>query len=108
MDPHQRVDALQMLGAGGRIFAVEIRMRGSIDGFLAIDYLAEIGRQFLVGGVTACPERVAADCGNGVVVQMRHPRGLLLVHKVRVPASRAAWVAEVGFDFSGLEGRPYD
>jgi hypothetical protein len=46
---HKRVAALDVLGPGVRIVAVEVGVRGAEDGVFAVDDFAEIGRQFLVG-----------------------------------------------------------
>lgn len=75
----ERVSALDVLGACVGVVAVEVRVRGAVDGVAAVDDLAELGRELLVGGVARSPERVAADGGDGVVVQVRDACWLVFV-----------------------------
>lgn len=79
MDSDQRVRALNVLGSGGRVLAVQVRMCGPVDGVLTVDDCAEVRRQFLVRGVARCPERVATDGWDSVVMQVCDPRWLALV-----------------------------
>lgn len=65
-----RVAALDVLWAGVRVVAVQVGVRGAVDGVLAVDDFAEVGREFLVGGVAGGPEGVTADGGDCVVVQV--------------------------------------
>ena len=48
---HERVAALDVLGAGVGVVAVEIGVRGAVDRVAAVDDFAELGGEFLVGGV---------------------------------------------------------
>lgn len=102
----ERVHALDVLEAGLGAVAVEVRVRGPVHGQLAVDDPAEVRRQLLVRRVPARPQRVAAHRRHRVVVQVRDPRRLQLVHEVRVPPRRASRVAEVGDALGGLEVRP--
>jgi hypothetical protein len=76
---HERVATLDVLGAGVGVVAVEVGVRGAVDGVAAVDDLAELGREFLVGGVAGGPEGVAADCGDGVVVEVGYAGWLVFV-----------------------------
>lgn len=71
MHAYQRVGAFDVLGAGRRVGAVEVGVGAAVDGVFAlgvyvsfgksefegrrgpthVDYLAEVGGEFLVGGV---------------------------------------------------------
>jgi len=62
--------ALDVLGACVGVVAVEVGVRGAVDGVAAVDDLAELRGQLLVGGVARGPERVAADGGHSVVVEV--------------------------------------
>jgi hypothetical protein len=108
VDPDQRVRPLDILWPGRRVVLVQVRVRGPVDGVLAVDDLAEVRGQFFVRRVARGPERVAAHGGHGVVVQVRDAGGLALVHQVRVPARRAARFAETGGEFLGLQRGPDD
>ena len=66
----ERVAALDVLGACIGVVAVEVGVCGAVDCVAAVDDLAELGRELLVGGVAGGPERVAADAGDGVVVKV--------------------------------------
>lgn len=81
---HDGVDALDVLGAGVGVIAVEVLVRADVDGLAAVDDLAELGAQFGVGGVPAGPEGVAAEGWDGVVVQVGDPGRVLLMYKVAV------------------------
>jgi hypothetical protein len=81
---HKRVAALDVLGPGIGVVAVEVGVRGAVDGVLTVDDFAEVRRQFLVSAVAGGPERVAANGGHGVVVQVRDACWLAFVD--------AAWV----------------
>lgn len=85
MDPHERVDALDVLGARVGVSAVEVFVGGDVNRVPAIDDLAEFRREFGVGGVAAGPERVAAEGGDGVVVEVGDSCGVFLVHQVPGP-----------------------
>jgi hypothetical protein len=76
---HERVATLDVLGAGVGVVAVEVGVRGAVDGVAAVDDLAEFGREFLVGGVAGGPEGVAADGGDGVVVEVGYAGWLVFV-----------------------------
>jgi len=81
-------------------------MRGAIDRVFSIDDLAEVRREFLVRCVSACPERVASDGRDRVVVQVCYTCGLAFVDEIAVPARGAAGFAEAGCEFLSLKGRP--
>lgn len=66
----ERVAALDVLGSGIGVVAVEVGVCGAVDGVAAVNDLAELGRQLLVGGVAGGPKRVAADAGDCVVVEV--------------------------------------
>jgi hypothetical protein len=66
----ERVAALDILGPGVRVVAVEVGVRGAVDSVAAVDDLAESWGEFLVGGVARGPEGVPADGGDCVVVQV--------------------------------------
>ena len=76
----QRVAALDVLGACVGVVAVEVGVCGAVDGVAAVDDLAELGRKLLVGGVAGGPERVAADGGDGVVVEVGDACWLVFVN----------------------------
>jgi hypothetical protein len=71
--------ALDVLGPSMRVVAVEVGVRRAVNGVFPIDKFAEIGRQFLVSAVARGPERVAADGGHGVVVQVGYACWLAFV-----------------------------
>ena len=71
--------ALDVLGACIGVVAVEVGVCGAVDGVAAVDDLAELGRELLVGGVAGGPERVAADGGDGVVVEVGYAGWLAFV-----------------------------
>ena len=79
MHAHQRVAALDVLGAGVGVVAVEVGVCGAVDGVAAVDDFAEFGGEFLVGGVARGPEGVAADGGDGVVVEVGYAGWLAFV-----------------------------
>ena len=70
MHADERVAALDVLGACVGVVAVEVGVRGAVDSVAAVDDLAELGRQLLVRGVAGGPERVAADTGDCIVVEV--------------------------------------
>lgn len=75
----ERVAALNVLGPCVGVVAVEVGVCRAVDGVAAVDDLAEFGREFLVGGVAGGPERVAADAGDGVVVEVGYACWLVFV-----------------------------
>jgi hypothetical protein len=79
VDADKRMAALDVLGPCVGVLAVEVGVCGTVDGVAAVDDLAEFRRQLLVGGVARGPERVAADFGDGVVVQVGYAGWLALV-----------------------------
>ena len=78
--------ALDIFGAGGRIFAVEIRVRGPIDGILPIDHSAEGRGELLVRGIAASPECITTNGGHGVVMKMCYSSRLFFVDQITVPS----------------------
>lgn len=70
MDADHRMDSFDVFRAGVWVISIEISMRGLVDSFATVDDLAESGRELLVCRVAAGPERVAADLGDGVVVEV--------------------------------------
>ena len=98
-------------------------MRRAEDGVAAVDDLAEFGRELLVSGVAGCPERVAADFGDGVVVEVSDACWLALVYacdlsvpytlvaniqhlQISVPSLGADRLAETRLDLRGHQIRP--
>jgi len=79
VDAHERVAALDVLGPGVRVVAVEVRVRGAVDCVPAVDDPAEFRGEFLVGGVARGPEGVAADGWDCVIVQVGDAGWLALV-----------------------------
>jgi hypothetical protein len=77
---HERVAALDVLGAGVGVVAVEVGVRGAVDRVAAVDDFAEFGGEFFVGGVAGGPEGVAADGGDGVVVEVGYACWLVFVN----------------------------
>lgn len=55
------MNALDVLGAGGWVVAVQVGVSGGVDGELAVDDFAEFGGKFGVGGVARCPECITTD-----------------------------------------------
>jgi hypothetical protein len=87
----QRVAALDVLGACVGVVAVEVGVRGAVDGVAAVDDLAELGREFLVGGVAGGPEGVAADGWDGVVVQVGYACWLVFMDACFVSTIDRLW-----------------
>jgi hypothetical protein len=79
VDADERVAALDVLGPGVRVVAVEVGVRRAVDCIPAVDDLAELGGQLLVGGVARGPEGVAADGWDCVVVQVGYAGWLAFV-----------------------------
>ena len=115
--------ALDVLGSSIGIIAVEVSVRRAEDGVAAVDDLAEFGRELLVSGVAGCPERVAADFGDGVVVEVSDACWLALVYacdlsvpytlvaniqhlQISVPSLCADRLAETRLDLRGHQIRP--
>lgn len=82
MNPHKRMFTLNVLRSGVGILAVKIGVSTGVDCGLAVDHLAELWREFLVGAVPRRPESVTPDLGNSIVVQMRDSRRLALVDEI--------------------------
>jgi hypothetical protein len=75
----ERMASLDVLGPCVWVVAVEVGVRGAVDGVFAVNDLAEVRGQLLVGGVARGPEGVAADGGDCVVVQVGYAGWLALV-----------------------------
>lgn len=108
MHPHQRVHTLHVLGSSGGIISVKVGVSRAIDSLLAVNHLAEVGRQLFVSRVTTSPEGIPSYCRNGIVVKMGDPCRLALMDQVRMPAGSAPGVAEAGFAFCSLQFWPND
>lgn len=106
VDADDGVDALDMFRSGVGIVLVEVCVSGFEDGFPSVDDFAEARGEFLVGAVAACPERVAADGWDCVVVQVCYTGWLAFVDQIGVPAAGTAGLAERGAAFGCLEGGP--
>ena len=70
MHADERVAALDVLWSCIGVVAVKVRVRRAVDSIPAVDDFAELGGEFFVGGVARGPERVAADGGYCVVVEV--------------------------------------
>jgi hypothetical protein len=75
----ERVAALDVLGPGVRVVAVEVGVCRAVDCIPAVDDLAEFRGEFLVGRVARGPEGVAADGWDCVVVQVGYAGWLAFV-----------------------------
>ena len=60
MHPDDGVDALDALGSGIRVVAVEIRVGADIDGFSAVDNLSELWTELRVRCISTGPQCVAS------------------------------------------------
>jgi len=124
---HERVATLDILEACVSVVAVEVGVRGAVDGVATVDD-AEGWGELLVGGVAGCPEGVAADGRDGVVVQVGYAGWLALVDSVEgcwfwsgvkdwvahdnlqisMPPLRADGFAETGLSLRSRKIRPDD
>lgn len=68
------VRSLNDLGPAHGVFAVEELVCRAVHTLASVDHLAECGRQLVVRCVAAGPERVAANLGNSIVVQVPEDR----------------------------------
>lgn len=107
MNADQWVLTLHVPRPGLRVATLQIRVSRSIDGGLAINELAKLGRELLVCCVSACPERISSYSWNGVIVEMCHPSRLSFMNQVAVPSRCATWSTEAGWCLGGLQCRPH-
>lgn len=105
---NQWVLALDVLRSRIRIITVEVSMRGTVDSVLAVNDAAKGGRELLVGAVAGGPKCVAADGGDGVVVQVCYAGWLALVDEIGMPLLRADRASEAGWPFGGSQLWPDD
>jgi len=108
MHADDRVDALDALGTGGWVVAVDVLMGRRVDGFTAVDDLAEFRGELGVCRVAAGPEGVTSKGWDGIVVQMGDARRMLLVDEITVPSRSATWVSERCTSLGCLKGWPDD
>lgn len=64
------------------VVGIGVRVSRPVDCCESVDNLAERRREFVVGRVARGPVGVAADLGDGVVVEVSDARGLALVRQV--------------------------
>lgn len=58
-----------------------------VDCFSTINDLTESWAELLIRGITACPQGISAERGDGVVVQMRDSSWLTFMDKIGVPSA---------------------
>lgn len=76
------MNALDVLGASIRIITIEICVCAHINGLAAIDDPAEFRAQFRVRSVSACPESIAPNRWDRVVVEVSDACGVQFVDKI--------------------------
>ena len=108
MHPYKRVHTLHVLGTSCGVFSVKIGVSRAIDGLLAVDDLAEVGRQLFVRRVPTGPESVPPYGWDSVIVEMSDTCRLAFMDQIGMPAGSSTWIAEVGFGFCCLKLRPND
>lgn len=108
VNSHQGMNPLDVLGPFLRLLTLQVWMSRDIHRLLAVDDLAEVGGQLLIGGVAACPEGVTAHGRGRVDVKVRVASWLQLMDQICMPAGCASWVPEVGGPLCGHEIGPDD
>lgn len=103
---NNRMDTLNVLRSLLGVFAVEVRVGGSVDTELSVNDLTEVGGELLVGGVAAGPQRITTGRGDGVIVQVGVAGRVPLVDQVGVPPGRTAGVPEAGLALRGHQVGP--
>lgn len=64
------MSTFHILGFDVRVVGITVLETAAVDAVESVDKRAELGRKLVVSSISRCPEGVASDCWNTILVQV--------------------------------------